>query len=317
MLESIKFILKSLWDYITAISLIITVGVLETKQLKQYWWAVLIIYVVLLIVYYFIYKRKNKRKKRASKSLHNFNHYLRNYIADIIEDEKNSHKIFKNNCKDLCDDVHKFIETEYKKDVGITIKLLKPWDKEPKENDVLNTELCSLCRCGNKDRERTENEIINTDKPEKVSENTAFFSILLGKDESNGITKTTFACSNLLMLDKIWKINKKGEYRNPHENYIGVYRSTVVVPIRINKLSGKFKDSECYKNYKIYGFLCIDCEETFSRAAKEEMVEFVCNFADGLAALFYSKYKNNYYSEFDISREKNTAVAGVNNNEVL
>ena len=179
------------------------------------------------------------------------------------------------------------LKMSLKKDVSVSIKLLKPWQTEPNSDVVLNTEVCTLCAVGDN------NPNLENDK-KNVSEYTAFMDILLCKKNKRNETKTTFACSNLQMLKIAWDIMDYEPYKGSSEEY----KSIVVVPIRVHKDVIKANDDEFYKGYKTYGFICIDCKKTFSKLSKKELVEFVCAFADNLCVYFNSSYKMDFYEKF-------------------
>ena len=231
-------------------------------------------------------------KEYSSKKIHDISHNIRNYT--IFNTQGHTAKdLFANNCTNICQDISAFAQNEYKRKFGVSIKTLSIWSTEPNENDVLNTPVATLCRSGDNARKRLEDDKARGDRSVLVKDNTAFERILLGNKTHDGIIDTTFACSNLPMLNRIWKITKQPLYVNPREDYIKVYKSTIVVPIRVYKDNmSVFKNSECYNNYKTYGFLCIDSPKTMSKAEKDELLEYMCSFADSLCVLFNVFFKN-------------------------
>ena len=237
---------------------------------------------------YFYYK-ESKLKKGASVNIHNFAHKLRNLIIEnttstVICDNNE----FKSECESLCQEIYDYIKNDYKKESTVTIKLLKPWTDKADEDDILNTEVYDLCCAGIGYRANMVNNI------SKVSDYTAFSDILLCRRNSLGVIKTTFACSNLVMLKKTWKIMDKEEYKGtPHH-----YKSTVIVPIRVASNSSDIPKDECYKGYKTYGFICVDCKKTCSKDTKEKMVDYICSFADYLCVYFANAYDKNFYKSY-------------------
>ena len=297
-----KIMLKSflkLVAFVTAVlSLSILVGITDDeiaqyKLLIEYWWLFGLAYCGLFIYYAVLYLCSNQIHKSSSINIHNFAHILRNFVLENTSSKMicNAYE-FRTKNKLLCEEICEFIKKEYgKKDVSVSIKLVQPWGEQQDEESILKKDVRTLCCAGSNYNPNTKN------KKEKVSDYTAFEDILLRRNNFKDIEKTTFVCSNLSMARRVWRIMDKAQYKGCS----GDCKSTVVVPIRVNLDSIKIEEKECYKGYKTYGFICIECKKTYSKATIGKIADYVCSFADYLCVYFSNAYKQNFFDEYSKS----------------
>lgn len=126
----------------------------------------------------------------------------------------------------------------------------------------------------------------------RIKENTDFYDIL---DENSQNTDSFFYQSDLQQYEK--KLEDVGkEYRNTTRNYSKYYKSTIVVPIKIENNLIHYTEDDY--GYNIIGFLCVDSLSTnafrdteFDKCVNTRILE---SFASELYIIL-NKYK--YYLE--------------------
>lgn len=308
----LKYLFKGTVGYLSFLSAVISISVIfgvdsdeiaNWNIIKNYWFYFILSYVLVQIVNYLLYRCRSKKKEKASKSIHDLSHQLRDVFIKRKPEEDYTGQIFISDCSDFCKNIVNFALNEYNKDVGVSIKLVEPWNLEQDEESILKKELLTLCRAGKCSNQRLEND--KNTPMEHIRDNTAFKNIILCNESTNGYVDTTFACSNLHMLSIIWAISRHSPYENSHKDYLKIYSSTIVVPIRVYNTDGFFDDNECYKGYKTFGFLCIDSKDTLSRTVKEELLQFSCAFADIICMFFMKVYTSEKFKECKKTKNKN------------
>ena len=75
----------------------------------------------------------------------------------------------------------------------------------------------------------------------------------------------------------------KRRYENTNVNYLNSYKSTIVVPIRIE--TEKLYDIKNKNKYNVIGFLCVDSLSTDAFLSKQE--KFNCNIVKAFANNIY------------------------------
>lgn len=246
--------------------------------------------------------------KKAENCGNAFNNFHEKLIAAVFEMRKknaeqleySTHTAFyefaKLRCQELCEYIAKFIKHKYGKDFSVCIKMIdkKSIDKVKRTGRIGDAEVYTFCRggCSHDFRERNEKERATYDTLGKnhfcipVRDNSDFYSIL-SDDEINKAT-TMFACSNLRMNARLSEILGRPEYRNSTPKYWKYYKSTVVVPIQVEKKFVAAKEDESLVGiYQTVGFLCIDYKKTISTAMLNELAGYLKGFGDSFYPLFH------------------------------
>ncbi len=279
---------------------------ISTHYIKNHWIVFVIIFLGIVFAFTLSdYLKKSKKLKETAEKFHKIQHHIRNEAFDMRR--KNGATTFSSNvedfygnvqniCTGLCEKIHSFIKHKTNKDCSICIKLIKTSKHRNSSNnkaDELYT--FTLCRVGKDTDKRKDNAIDQFGEFENeqdilvpVSGNTAFSEIL--KNSYNKNTPTIFACSNLLMYSNIRKIFRRSPYLNPNKNFLKHYKSTIVVPIRIN--NKYLPETSRQEKYKIIGFLCLDYKRPMSGKLKNELSGYLKGFADSLFSLFYEIKKH-------------------------
>lgn len=139
--------------------------------------------------------------------------------------------------------------------------------------DIDNATVSTFCRSkGSDDRGDYEKR----SDPIYIKKNTDFKEIV-----KNG--KSYFYIQDLEKYDKYLKKNNLGSYENSNTNYYSFYKSTIVMPIRIE--IDKLYDISKTEKYNIIGFLCVDSLSTDAFLKKQEV--FNCNIIRAFADTIY------------------------------
>ena len=206
-----------------------------------------IIFVCGLLVVIFIcilrkYISDSKKRALTTDKLHQFHHLVRDLLfvlkRNIGHYNLSSHRLYYEFVKDksyfFCERICEFLKLKYNKDFSVCIKMI---DGDGENTTDVN--VYTLCRAGvaKESRSRYDNTHNEANQNEdhvfiRVSENSDFESLLSNSEENE--TTSVFACSNLVMLNILSKIFPI-VYKNSTPNFLKYYKSTVVVPIRIER----------------------------------------------------------------------------------
>lgn len=255
------------------------------------------IFLVGLVAIYEVlkYDKEGKKAKEAGHNIHYFHHKVRDEVYSMRQlankastmDHIEFYRTAKKTCSDLCNYIVCFLHNKLGKDFSVCIKMIDERSINP-DTPVDDVRVYTFCRAG-KERESREQREKNLIAPAtdhlyvRVGDNTDFLSILSTEGEYKNTN--AFACSNLRMVNRINKILKKPEYQNTTEQYWKYYKSTVVVPIRIE--SQYLQKNASGDFYQTVAFLCVDHKKTISKAVKDELAEYINGFADAFYTLFH------------------------------
>lgn len=246
--------------------------------------------------------------KKAKNCGNEFNIFHEKLLAAVFEMRKkntgqleySTHTAFyeftKLRCQELCECIAKFLKHKFGKDFSVCIKMIdkKSIDKVKRTGRIGDAEVYTFCRggCSHDSRERNEKKraeyttLGNNHFCIPVRDNSDFYSIL-SDDEINKAT-TMFACSNLRIHARLSAIFGRPEYRNSTPKYWKYYKSTVVVPIQVEKNFVDPKEDESLVGiYQTVGFLCIDYKKTLSTAVLNELAGYIRGLGNSFYPLFH------------------------------
>ena len=232
--------------------------------------------IIIPTLYIYTYFSRSLTKKHSAEEIHKFHHAIRNEIFHLRlkkeQHEASDHSLYysfvKGRCYTLCEYIHNFLKANYKKDFSVCIKMLDT----SKEHNKNTLKVYTLCRAGFKKDDREKNEKSNPNvklQDERyfinVDANSDFKLILSNKKQYKAVS--VFACSNLRILKIIYKILNR-PYENSTPKFWKYYKSTIVVPIRIEKT---FLESSSNNTYQTIGFLCIDYKKTYFKSVERRI----------------------------------------------
>lgn len=251
-----------------------------------------VVFVIFMITTIITRKHAENHNLSIGEGLHDFFHQTRNsaFILKKINEQKsyNDYDVYlfsiQKECRDLIKLIHSFLWEKFHKDFGVCIKLL---DIEESRTQKLNDmHVITLCREGYKCNERSRlDEVI---KYVPVKGNSDFINILSSYKQK--IYTTTFTSGNLVLLRILGKFYSKKKYENTSPDHLKYYKSTSVVPIRIDKKhlppSAKAQRNKI-DNFQTVAFLCVDYKRTLSKSIVKELTEYVKSFGDMLYIVFH------------------------------
>lgn len=230
----------------------------------------------------------NKHDSLAAK-LHTYYHNLRNDISSIETYKISSYTDVEDKCRNICNYLSEFYTNLFSdyldgNSISICIKLVRP-DTIFDEN-YNNWTMETIARSASTTQGRN-----NIDRNTvKISENTDFQIILSQTypDELFCFADMTNIQNDFLHTYKIPYLNSRGDH------FLDYYRSTIVVPIKIDgryissNLKNRVSNSE--KRDLVLGFLCIDSMKTFTTSQEKRVfslgIEYAKSFGDSLYSLF-------------------------------
>lgn len=227
-----------------------------------------------------INKSNNKKAKIYFGKMHKIFHELRNYKNQILYCDINSlnRSFLSNICVNICNLIEQFYRTLFSTDVGVCIKLI---DTETIDNtDFGKWKLTTIARSSNHPVERGQSD----EKECFINDKSDYYVIVSPKYKD-----TYFASKNLTNIKKDFLLKYKMEFKINRDNFLEYYKSTIVMPIRIERkyVSKSLKMSDS-STHHILGFLCIDSEKTFDNESSlfDVGIEVAKSFADSLYHLF-------------------------------
>lgn len=271
----------------------------------QFVLACLVLLVIILGVCLFQHSKDARKAETCGIGFNNFHEKL---IAAIFEMRKknaepleySTHTAFyefaKLRCHELCEDLSKFLKYKYNKEFSVCIKMIdkRSINKVKRTGNLGDAEVYTFCRAGCSQDTREKNEkgraAYNTQEKRPfcvpVRDNSDFFAIL--SDDQDNKATTRFACSNLRMNERLSEILGRPKYRNSTPKYWKYYKSTVVVPIQVEKKYVDPKEDESLTGrYQTVGFLCIDYKKPISTAILNELAGYIQGFGESLYPLFH------------------------------
>lgn len=285
---------------LTIFTAIITIiDYFRTEQItpkSEYLIALIFLFCLVLLIRMRKYRTlANARMKKTSVNYHSMLHSVKNLYFELLKTYKNKvldtsslNTICVLHLSNILDNLCDTFSTFTGKTVSASIKLVSYSDTNINEEITTeNIKLITFCRSLNSSLNRGEYEK-NIKKDILLKDNTDFLEIISPEN-----TKDYFYQKNLFAYEK--KLEKEDKhYKNSNPNWKKQYKSTIVVPIKIEY--DKLCNLESDKIFHIIGFLCIDSEYTDAFTHKQEKynVELAKSYAD-IIYLVLSQYK--YYSK--------------------
>ena len=225
-----------------------------------------------------------KTSSSAAEKMHTHFHRFRNIVESTGTRDTVTREYVKQAATQICDALSAFFSAllrDYldKNQVSVCIKLIDP--QTMNEEDTEHWLLETLARSVSTNQARS-----NMDRNKVLVSDNSDFSVIL----SNDFDCPYFACPDMRDIEDFFIKNFKKEYRNSRSNYIKHYKSTIVMPIKIDGQNVsreiKEKDPTITERSVYFGFLCIDSLKVFSTTqevkAFETAVEYAKGFADSL-----------------------------------
>ncbi|MBQ8942519.1 MAG: hypothetical protein IJ062_11855 [Firmicutes bacterium] len=280
---------------------ICTIPLIQPFHLEKHNTAICIIIIILYMLVSFgeIIVEGNKGLK-LTRNVHNILHKFRDELFKFKQQAekiafkdstdyniKKFYKAFSKYPLSICEELASLLKENYGKDYNVCIKLINA-----SNNKIKTAKVYTLCRAG-ADKVERENE----DNGEvKLINNTDFKQIVMGNKKKYNVS--TFSVANLQALIffskviKALKLDKEFSiYENTSENILKKYKSTVVVPIRLNRDFSKEHTSFQTNKFYIVGFLCVDCKEIQTSNTQKQINEITKGFGD-LLYIYFNEIAN-------------------------
>ncbi|GAA6410240.1 hypothetical protein K040078D81_43570 [Blautia hominis] len=291
--------------FVSSCITIIVVFTGESKIFKYVLCTIILVYFIVLCAY--IVKsifNTNKAKVELDKDyfsktrnlairMHRYFHNLRNYISSISISEQ---KILKyqdvvDKCQNICDYLSEFYKALFdsyldNNTISVCIKLIQT--DSVFDVNYNNWKMETIARSASTEQERT-----NIDKKLVMISENSDFQVVLSEEFKDEL----FSFSDMRNIKEDFLKTYKMAYKNSRgDNFLDYYRSTIVVPIKID---GRFVSSELKKEakelekrYLVLGFLCIDSMKVFETEQERLIfsigVEYAKSLGDSLY-LFFEK----------------------------
>lgn len=240
------------------------------------------------------------RMKTITRNMHKLLHNARDVYFDIMHSHKTGTLTEKGLTKNyqlhliaLLDNLCSVMKAYTSQEIAACIKLITYGDSDGKI-DLNNATLVTFCRSSDSVHSRASYE--STSRPILLRDNTDFFEVV-----SPDYEKNYFYQDDLLAYDKY--LRKNGEhYKNSNPHWDSYYRSTIVVPIRIQ--FDKLYHIKPNDAYHIIGFLCVDSMSTdaFSRSLENYYVDLLYAYAD-VTYILLGQYRH-YLKKFEETKAK-------------
>lgn len=261
----------------------------------------------------------SQKHHKVALRLHGYFHNLRDYSSSIYSVKTLTLEDVVDKCRNICDYIAEFYRALLGNCLGddavsVCIKLIKT--ESIFDEFYTNWEMETIARSTTTIQQRN-----NIDKnPVKISENSDFQIIISRKYQDE-----LFSFSDMRNIDEDFLLTYQIPYRNSRgEDFIKYYRSTIVVPIKID---GKHASQEVKIRIKnvsekslILGFLCIDSMKVFETEHEKKMfslsVEYAKTLGDSLY-LFFEKIllcclENDKINSSDNNTVKNVSDSAYN-----
>lgn len=304
MIEFVKKQYLKIKEPIAFISSVITIVVvfIDGNKIFRYILAGIVLIYLLMVCSYIVKtvfdtnKAKNALERKYSVQnrelaveMHKFFHNLRDYSSSLYS----LNILTLNDVKDRCIHICNYIELIYNQlfkeylgddKISVCIKIIK--NDSIFDADYNNWEMLTIARSNTTDQKRNRID----DAPVEICENTDFQVIIDNKFEDD-----LLAFADMSNIEQDFLRTYKMEYRNSRgDKFLEYYRSTIVVPIKID---GKYVSKELSERIGdlkgkslILGFICIDSMKIFKSIDEKDIfkigIEYAKAIADSLYLLF-------------------------------
>ncbi len=300
-----KEFFKKLNEWIGFIASVISIILFLTEDMrvKIFLYIIVIIYILGAFTYVIvkifstdkaldrIYSSYRSKQYTSADKWHSFNHNLRNYTSSVYS----NNNIRKNDINEMSVNICNYIAEFYRQffkdclscnDICVCLKTIKP--KTLFDTDYMNWEMETIARSvtSSEVRKKIDSNSI------KISQNTDFQIIISDEYEDE-----LFAFADMTQIREDFPRVYNGlEYCNSRKDFLEHYKSTIVVPIKIDGkyISKALRNKTQNPNEKnlILGFLCIDSQKVYIKPDELELfkigVEYAKSFGDSLY-LFFEK----------------------------
>lgn len=226
-----------------------------------------------------------EKNRMLSLVMHKYYHNLRNAISSMNSSQITTYRDFVDRCQNICDYITEFYKSLFadcldNNNICVCIKLIKT-DSIFDEN-YIDWKMDTIARSASTPQARSTID----KKPVSIRENSDFQVILSDKYKDE-----LFSFSNMKNIKDDFLMTYEIPYNNSRgDDFLDHYKSTIVVPIKIDGRYASEKISNYVKNIKekdiILGFLCIDSLKTFETDKEKRIfsvgVEYAKSFGDSL-----------------------------------
>lgn len=235
---------------------------------------------------------------RIADTMHNYYHNLRDYTSSVYSTEELTIKDVKESCKNICGyiaEIYKSIFGSCLEDnnISVCIKLIKT--ESMFDEDYMNWEMETIAR----NTATAQGRLNDDNKTVKIADNTVFQIIISDKYNDD-----LFSFADMRKIKEDFLQTYKIEYKNSRgDDFIRYYRSTIVVPVKIDctHISKKFAAQLKKKNdtHLILGFLCIDSMKVFETPYEKELFSLGVGYAKSIADSLYLFFERVLFSHME------------------
>ena len=262
---------------------------------------IFLIFLTLLIVLLVVFYKKiisNRNKDSFEMLMESFLNELKNAEYEVEKIhwlEKSAGRDLNTRIKGIINNLSEFLSKHYNQNISVC---LKTFIKDT--YNLKNAEYFTFCRSENTIHERQ--GFNRKNDPQKISENSYYNSIICEKEGY-------FACGHLRRSELIKKFlhiffKKIEPLKNSHKEYWRKYKSTIIVPIRMDIENKRYKNDEEHEcQYEILGFLCIDSKKNmrmwnikditpYSKRNRDVWIYYLLSQISNILYCYLEKYKS-------------------------
>lgn len=221
--------------------------------------------------------------KECSEEIHKYFHNMRDCLCGIsFEGDDNSNyleQILRNACSDI-----ETIFSKLWKNEKVSVCVKRIVTEKQMDQDFAKWKIETIARSASTKQSRNK----NNRNPVLITDNSDFMIII-----SPDFEDSVFSCMDLTKVKQEFQETYNEVYKNSTKDFLKYYKSTIVVPIRIqvDKMNCKIRDSWVDGiNYHLVGFLCIDTEDVFSGCVS--LFDTGVELAKALADILYKLIEN-------------------------
>lgn len=246
-------------------------------------------------------------------AMHNYYHNLRDYTSSVYSTEELTIKDVKESCKNICGYIGEIYKTIFgscleDNNISVCIKLIKT--ESMFDENYMNWEMETIAR----NAATVQGRFKNDKKTVKIANNSDFQIIISDKYNDD-----LFSSADMRNIKNDFLQTHKIEYKNSRVDFIKYYRSTIVVPVKIDctHISKKFAVQLKKKDEKsfILGFLCIDSMKVFETLYEKELFSLGVSYSRSIADSLYLFFEKVLLCHLEHDKIVNNHKVGGRNNE--
>lgn len=229
------------------------------------------------------------KNRKLANAMHKYYHNLRNCISSLDTSKILSYKDVVLHCQNICNYLSDFYKALFNNileeyTISVCIKIIKT--ESVFDENFNDWTMETIARSTSTDQKRLKADR----KSIRISENSDFKIIL-----SDEYDDELFSFSDMRNIKEDFLKTYRIPYENSRgDNFLDFYRSTIVVPIKIDGryASKKFKlyNNNIEDKDVVLGFLCIDSMKIFETETEKNLfsigVEYMKSLGDSLYLLF-------------------------------